>query len=140
MNTGDQAHPRHYVAGVVIVSGREARLLEHFAHLNKVRPGVRGRDTAFDDLLLSLHLAALEFEKATAPARNLPASPAEEVARRRETAAPSTLLGTAEASSRLGLSRRRVQQLAKAGEFGATLVGNRYFCDPEAVEHYRKGG
>ncbi|MDQ3919973.1 MAG: helix-turn-helix domain-containing protein [Acidobacteriota bacterium] len=50
----------------------------------------------------------------------------------------ATLLTTAEAANRLGLTVRAVQKMIEAGRLEARKVGRDYLIDPGSLEHIPK--
>jgi hypothetical protein len=126
--------PPRYVVGVVIPPRIAHELVERF-DLNPLRFATQGNDPEFYDVLHALAWAsqawAISLERSTAVSER-EAAPVP-----RETAASSELLVTKRVADKLGLSHRRVQQLAKAGELEARQIDGRWSFTAHAVQAYR---
>ena len=121
----------HYIHGdhgmVVVVPARIAARLSDLVDLHTLRVRVRD-DSELRNVLLALHLAALDWRSAATGTSN-PATP--------ELAPRSEWLGTQQAATLLGVTDRAVRKAIVEKRLPASVVGHGYRIRREDVEHLR---
>lgn len=121
--------PDAYIhAGLVIIPGRIAALLERAARLDELRTKARGRDPEFDNVMLALHQAAIEWRTSTYGSTRDTDGEEERT---------STWVGTSSAANQLGISRRAIQQAIDEQRLPAQMIENRWQIDRTDLAQYK---
>lgn len=114
---------------VVIIPGRVAAWLERHLGLNEVRINTRGTDAEVSNVLMAIHLAALEWRSAaTGTVTVAPAEPA---------STSEAWVTTTQAADLLAVSDRAIRKAIAEDRLPATRVGNAWRISREEVEHFR---
>lgn len=120
----------HFVHnGVAIVPGWACDLLDQRLKLKEFRAKVRGENTQFDQVLVAIRLAALEW-RASATGSTEPATP-------EPVASSDQWVTTTIAAGLLGILDRAVRLAIKNDRLPAENQHGRWLIARKDIEHYR---
>jgi len=113
--------------GIVIVPGRIAALLERYARLDALRVSARGQDPQFDEVMVALHIAAVQWRTSAVGTKQAPIP---------EVGPSSLWVGSAEAELALRITPRAVVLAISEGRLRAEKVSGQWRISREDLTHF----